>query len=115
MLQEPTASTASPLLLPIDADESASSPRCDQQRDTLDRPECSEGANRITGKRLHPPWPAGFQHAEATFHSQPPQDQTELPQLDTDVEGKQGKRQVLGLSLMNIKMCIRARHGVNSR
>ena len=55
-------------------------------RHSLHRPERSERADSISGKCLHPTWPADFQHAEGTLQRQNERDETELPHFDADVE-----------------------------
>ena len=67
---------------------------CNHQRHSLDRPERSERAHGISGKCLHPTWPAKFQQSEGTLQRQNESDETELPEFDTNIEADQRQRQL---------------------
>ena len=47
------------------------------------------------GKRLHPAWPADFQNAEGALERQDQRDETQLAELDSDVEAHQRQRQFM--------------------
>src|SRR5215472_3600274 len=66
-----------------------------QYRHALNRPECAERSDGVSGQRLHPSRPANLQDAEGALQRKDQRDETELAELDADVEADERQRQFM--------------------